>query len=201
MHVKNANQEQEKRRLGVLKNVFRNKEISVWRRAEHHINNADALYKMAHGKFSLRGALYPSRNDQLFDAAKLYHAAAIDFIISGHPLRAAESFEKSADTHLEYSDKLVARTVNDQPVHSKTPLPIYLGLKSNHYSPIKNLHLAAMYYLGASILYGEGHRRGHERSSAAAQKILLDFGFKENDIAKEQLRMERYISSVAAAGQ
>ncbi len=201
MHVKNANQEQEKRRLGILKNVFRDKEISIWHRAENHSNNAGALYNMAHGKFSLKGAFYPGKSDPLFAAATLYHAAAIDFIVSGHPLRAAESFEKSADTLLEYSNNMAAKMGNKLPDWSKAIVPIYLGTNTNHDPLIKHLHSAARDYLRASILYGEGHRRGHERSYAAARNILLRFGFKENDIAREQSRMEKYISNVAAEGQ
>ena len=205
MHVKNASQEQERKRLGLLKNVFRKKEISLWHVAERHINNAEALYDLAHGKFSLRGSLYPRNKDPVLEAANLYHAVAIDFIVSGHPLRAAESFEKSADLLIEYCNDSAAKLYL---IRSNTGvMPRIFPADHNAGETIKTspfasiLNYAAWDYLTASILYGEGHRRGGSRSYEAALKVFIDLGFNENWMPKAISRLEGFVSRVANQAQ
>ena len=202
MHVKNASQEQERKRLGLLKDVFRKKEVSLWRVAEHHINNAEALYGLSHGKFSLRGALYPRNKDPVLEAANLYHAAAIDFIVSGHPLRAAESFEKSADLLIEHCNNKAAKLYLIGSNSAMAP-HIFPSGHNNAEEAVKTrpftsiLNLAAWDYLTASVLYGEGHRRGRSRSYEAALKVFTDLGFNEKEMPKAISRMEGFVSRVA----
>lgn len=202
MHVKNSNQDGEKVRLGSFKNVFRNKEVSLWHRAEDHVNNADTLYDMAHGKFSLM-MFHPRSKDLLLESSSLYHAAAIDFIASGHWLRAAQSFERSADILLEHCNNEAAKLSRRLPF-SRHGLLIF-DLRDQSSASAKgsgpystDLHLAARDYLSASMLYGQGHRRGRERAKAAARKILLNLGFNENDMAKESSQIEGFVSRESA---
>ena len=206
MHVKNASQEQERKRLGLFKDVFRKKEISLWHIAERHINNAEALYAIAHGKFSLRGVLYPRNKDPVLEAANLYHAAAIDFIVSGHPLRAAESFERSADLLIEHCNdkaaKLYLIKINSGAVPHVFPPDHNNAVEAAMARPFAStLNLAAWDYLTASVLYGEGHRRGRSRSYEAAFKIFTDLGFNANDMSKAMSRTEVFVSRVANQAQ
>lgn len=206
MYVKSINQGQERKRFSSFKNVFRKKELSVWHKGENHFNNADALYEMAHGKFSFKGAFYPRTGDYLLEASKLYHAAAVDFIVSGHLQRAAEGFEKSAETLIEHLNNKAAN-VSGHPKSSGHELLLFEASRAvtagapRQIPYSADLHHAARDYLCASILYGEGHRRGRERSDASARRILLGFGFRETGIAKELSYMNAFVSKVATYGQ
>ena len=176
--------QQARARINDLSSVVR--EPLAQKKARFLFKNAVALEARAEGKWTLRGNfLYPTdvgTQNFLTEAAKLYDAAAVNFLKSKAYWKAARSFERSSNILVGISKA--------NPIRTKF---------------VDELYAAGRNYLNASACHKAVHSRTrdylssleHERDSDRARACFDQIRLSGSVFAEEILFAEKFVHSMS----
>ncbi len=177
--------QQARARIHDMASVFR--ELPAQKKSLSLFKNAAALEARAKGKWTLRGRLScqtgAGTQGLLAEAAKLYDAAAVNFLKSEAHWKAARSFERSSDILVNIS--------KSNPVQTKF---------------VDELYAAGRNYLNASACHKAVHSRTGDYLSSSEHKHDLDraracfdqIGLSGSVFAEEVLFAEKFVHSMSA---